>query len=153
MDDVLDGADAGGDGDEEADEAHGLQRPPPRLAAADAEAGDVHAHREVDGERPEAERPDEAQHGVEEGEEHRHQRGEHDDDRPQHQLQRRHRHRRRRPPPPRHPHVVGRVDELGVRPLARHVALQPREDRLREHLQQIIKHKIIVDRRPPLTRK
>ena len=77
MHDVLHGPDAGGDGDEEADEAHGLQQPPPELAAADLEPGDVHADGEVDGERPESQRADEAEHGVEEGQQHRHQRGEH----------------------------------------------------------------------------
>jgi hypothetical protein len=132
--DVLHGADAGSDGDEQADEAHGLQHPPPQLAAPDPEPGDVHADGEVDGERPEPQRANEAQHGVEEGQQHGHQRGEHDEDGAQHQLQRRHRHRGRRGRPRQQPHVVGRVDELGVRPAARHAALQPCEDGLREHL-------------------
>lgn len=53
MDDVLHGSDACGEGDDEADEAHGLQPAPPPLAAPDLEPRDVHADREVDGQRPE----------------------------------------------------------------------------------------------------
>ncbi|WVZ88821.1 LOW QUALITY PROTEIN: hypothetical protein U9M48_035292, partial [Paspalum notatum var. saurae] len=130
--DVLHGSDAGGDGDEEADEAHGLQHPPPRLAAADLEPGDVHADGEVDGERPESERADEPQHGVEEWQEHGNERGEHDDDGAEDELERRDGDGGGRPA--RQAHVVGGVDELGVGPAAGDAALEPREDGLREHL-------------------
>ena len=142
MHDVLHGADAGGDGDEQADEAHGLQQPPPELPSPDLEPGHVHADGEVDGERPEPERSDEPQHGVEEWQQHRHQRREHDDDGSQHQLERRHGHcrrrrrrrARRRAEARRHAHVVGGVDELCVGPPARDAGLEPGEDWLREHL-------------------
>lgn len=93
VEDALDGGGAGGDGDEEADEAQALQRHPLGAEPRQLPLPDVHLDGEEDGERPERDAPQDSQDAVEEG----HQDGQ----------QRDHRHERRPPHKPEHVHAAG----------------------------------------------
>ncbi|KAB8085435.1 hypothetical protein EE612_008276, partial [Oryza sativa] len=132
--DAGDGADGGGERDEKAGEAERLQADPGGCPPPDAAVGDVHLDGEVDGERPEAERPQDAHHVVEEGQQHRHHR--------------RHRHEARPPRQPEHAHlyppqvVVAAGEAVGPPPLR--PPLHEGEERLAVHL--VRPHQVYHDR-------
>ncbi|KAB8084618.1 hypothetical protein EE612_007205, partial [Oryza sativa] len=129
--DAGDGARGGGDGDDEAADAEHLQAHPPCAPPWHLLLHHVHLHGEVDGERPESERADEADHVVEEGQQHGHHRGGDDERRAPRRPEQVH------PAPPRRRreaelHLPGDVRRL--RPPLRRPLLDEGEERLAEHL-------------------
>lgn len=89
IDNVSDRAYTHGHRDHQANHAQSLQKAPPLGPPGDLALGDVHADGEVDRERPEAERAEEPQHGVEEGYRQRHRSRRADYGGPQDELVRR----------------------------------------------------------------
>jgi hypothetical protein len=89
IDNVSDRAYTHGHRNHQANHAQSLQKAPPLGPPGDLALGDVHADGEVDRERPEAERAEEPQHGVEEGYRQRHRSRRADYGGPQDELVRR----------------------------------------------------------------
>jgi hypothetical protein len=115
----LHGCGAGGDGDDEAEEAEGLQRQPRAAEPRDLPLPDVHLDGEEDGERPEGDAAEDAEDAVEEGQQDGAEGDEGHEQRAPHQAE----------------HVDAAVLLLGAGPPTRDAGLHHREQRLQEHLE------------------
>lgn len=124
-------ATGGGEGDDEAREAEQLQADPPARPWPYLLLRDVHLHREVDGEGPEAESAEDADDVVEEGHEHGDDGGEHHEGRPPHQPEQV---ELVRGASAWDPGLVLVGDQLALGPPLRAPLLHEGEQRLAEHL-------------------